>query len=103
MDATLVLALRIILVAFAIAGVVELARRALGRPPRTAAAKPASAWTFWRSVARVMGLAGVLGTLVGMVTNAATELVIASMALAGCGFVLFVLFSAAAAVDQRDR
>jgi hypothetical protein len=94
MDPTLVFVLRLLLVAFGVAAALDLSRRVLGRSRRTVPPAGTSAWTFWRRAARIISLVGILGTIIGVATKEPTEAVIAAMAVAAGGFVMFVLFTA---------
>lgn len=101
MDPTLVLVLRLLLFAFAAAGALELGRRMLRRSRPRVTPTGTSPLRFYRSAARIMSLAGILGIVVGVATRGPTEAVVTAMGIAAAGFVLFVILTAVSWIQDR--
>jgi hypothetical protein len=89
MDPTLVLVLRLALFAFVFAGAVQVARRYRGGPQRTAPRQ--GPWAGWVRAGRWISSGGLLLIVLGIVTSAPARVVLAGMAAALTGFVVFIV------------
>jgi hypothetical protein len=101
---TILLILRIGLLALALVGIVQLIRRRLRPlPPEAAPVRAASAWERLREVGRWVAWGGLLMIALGVVTRGPVQLVLAGMAAAAAGVVLFGMARVVALLVGRSR